>query len=60
MDLINNIDEEIYAKVMENIKKILKNNNEYDSISEGDHILINTQMHKSGKKLILKKIEINL
>ena len=55
MDLINNIDEDIYAKVMENIKKALKNINEYDSISDGDHILINAQVHKSGKRSIKKK-----
>ena len=40
---------------MENNKKTLKNNNEYDSIGAGDHILINGHVHKSGKRLVKKK-----
>ena len=40
---------------MENNKKTLKNNNEYDSIKACDHILINGHAHKSGKRLVKKK-----
>ena len=38
-DIINNINEDIQKKVLENIEKSLKFN--YDDIKEGDKVLIN-------------------
>ena len=41
MNLINNNDEEIQKKVLDNIKKSLNiNKKEYDNIKEGNHVLI--------------------
>ena len=56
-DIINNIDENIKTKVLDNIKKSLKikeldDNNE---LKIGTHILINEKVHKKGKKLVLSK-----
>ena len=54
IELINNNDEDIKKKVLENIKKSLKlDNNKYDDIKSGCHILINKNVHKSGKRLHL-------
>lgn len=50
-DIINNTDEDIEKRVLENIKNSIKLSNEdYDNILSGNHILINKNIHKSGKK----------
>ena len=51
IDIINNTDDEINNKVLLNIEHSLKyNNNYYDNIITGNHILINKRVNKSGKK----------
>ena len=51
IDIINNTGEEIKNKVLLNIEQSLKyNNNYYDNIITGNHILINKRVNKSGKK----------
>lgn len=61
IDIINNTDDIILKQVLDNIEKNTKKNSEkYDTISIGDHLLINAQVHKSGKRLILKKYKNKL
>ena len=56
IDIINNKDEELKNKVLENIKKSLKyDQNKYDNIVSGNHLLIKQNVHKSGKRLIASK-----
>lgn len=56
IDIINNIDDDIKNKVLENIEKSLKLNKKvYDEINAGNHILINKFVHKNGKKLVRAK-----
>ena len=41
-DIVNNTNEDIQKKVLENLEKYLKiNSNNYDDIKEGDKVLIN-------------------
>jgi hypothetical protein len=50
-DLINNTNEEIQKKVLDNIKKRFNiDHKEYDNIAEYSHILINQNVHKKEKK----------
>ena len=57
-DIINNTNEDIKKKVLENIENSLNyNRNNYDDINEGDKILINEFVHHSGKKLVLGKFK---
>ena len=57
-DIINNTNEDIQKKVLENIEKSLKiNNNNYDDIKEGDKLLINQYVHHIGKKLVVGKFK---
>ena len=57
-DLINNTNEEIKKKVLDNIKKRFNiDHKEYDNIAEGCHILINQNVHKKGKKLMVSKFK---
>ena len=56
IDIINNSDENIMKQVLDNIEKFSKKSKEkYDNIIAGDHLLINANVHKSGKRLVLKK-----
>ena len=49
-NIINNINEDIQKKVLENIEKSLKiNSNNYDDIKEGDKVLINQFVYHSEK-----------
>ena len=57
-DIINNTNEDIQKKVLENLEKYLKiNSNNYDDIKEGDKILLNQFVHHSGKKLVVGKFK---
>lgn len=57
IDIINNMDDEIYNSVFENTKKILiMKKKDYDNIAAGNHLLIKSQVHKVGKKIIKKKM----
>ena len=55
IDIINNTDEIIKNKVLENIEKAMKIKNKYDDIEIGRYILNNKKVHEKGKKLILSK-----
>ena len=55
IDIINNTDENIKDQVLDNIEKALKIKHKYDDIGIGRHILINKQVHKKGKRLVLAK-----
>ena len=59
IDIINNTDEEIYLQVMENIKnKLNYANREHDDINIGTYLLVKPQVHKIGKRIIVKKMKV--
>ena len=53
VDIISNIDDDIYKSVIENTKKNLNyEKKEYVFIDIGNHLLINSQIHKVGNKIV--------
>ena len=58
IDLIKNIDEDIYNKVIEKIQNKYKDIMDYNELKEDTHILINKNFLKVGKRLKFKKLEI--
>ena len=59
VELFENTDEEIYLKVIENIKKRwkIKEINDID-LKPGKHILIKNNIAKAGKRLVKKKFKL--
>ena len=59
IELFENTDEEIYEKVIENIKKSWKIKESNDKeLKAGDHILIKNHVTKVGKRLVSRKIKL--
>ena len=59
IELFENTDEEIYEKVIENIKKRWKIKESNDNeLKEGDHILIKNNVTKVWKRLVTIKIKL--
>ena len=60
IDLINTKDEKLIMEVLETIKEFNKNikNNGADEVEVGTHVLIKKNCAKSGKRLIIRKLNI--